>query len=136
MPCPFFEPQGVAADANHPGSRLPLIEEYDGNCHAGTERVPVPAEMRFRFCNHGYSRAGCSVYPAGEMRSGRRYTVTGRSDAALDVLCVEERDYAPVHWYETRFHIGEERLTPEIDDACARAQAIAFCRSFLARFTD
>jgi hypothetical protein len=136
MPCRFFEPQRVAADARHPRTRLPLIDEYDGFCHAAPERVAVPEELRFRSCNHGYSRGTCAHFPESQALSGFRYTVLRCDAVALEILCVEERDYAPARWFPVRFLIAEQRLDTDTYDACVRAQAMAFCRSYLARFSD
>ncbi len=134
MPCPFFEPQRLAADPLHPGCRMPLLEEYDGKCHAAAEPLAAPAELRFQCCNHGYSRGVCSSFPAAETRSSIRFDIL-RSDAeALEVLYLEERECAPLRWQTVRYALSTETLQPELQDICARAQVLAFCRSYLRRF--
>lgn len=134
MPCPYFEPQRVASDPLYAIARLPLIDEYDGVCHARTELIGVPAALRFRCCNHGYSRGGCERVPAGDVRSCARYNVIRRSEAALDVLCLEEQNYAPVRWQRVEYSIANDRLTLELTDVCLAAQLLAFCRSYVKRF--
>ncbi len=134
MPCPYFEPQRVATDPCHASARLPLIEEYDGICHAHREPVNAPAAVRFRCCNHGYSRGGCERLPAADIRSCARYHVVQRSESTLDVLCVEEQNYAPLRWHSVQYLIASDSLTVETTDVCLQAQLLAFCRSYVKRF--
>lgn len=133
MPCPFFEPQRILGAANS-SARLPLIHEYDGLCHALGQPTPAPEKARFRWCNHGNSKGCCQVFPAEEKRSSLRYDVVARDAITLRVLCIEEQSYAPVRWYSIQYVFGDERLDPEPDDICVRAQILSFCRSYLARF--
>jgi hypothetical protein len=136
MPCPYFEPQTAAETAPDRGARLPLIREYDGLCRADSSAVPAPEAMRFQGCNHGYSRGLCERFPIAEQRSCLRYHLIRRTPSALDVLCVEEQDYAPVRWYEVKYLIVESRIEPEMGDACIRAQILALCRGYLERFAE
>ncbi len=136
MPCPFFEPQRIATDPQHANARLPLLDEYDGLCHAQAETITAPATLRFGCCNHGYSRGCCDRFPAGEIRSGLRYDVVRRSPAALEIVCVEEQQYAPLRWQSIRYFFDTERIEPELTDLCMRAQVVAFCRNYLKRFSD
>lgn len=135
MPCPYFEPQRVANDALYPTARLPLIEEYDGVCHAHAELADAPAALRFRYCNHGYSRHACERIPAGDARSCTRYNVIRRSGSALDVLWIEEENYAPLRWHVVQYSIPGDCLTAtELGDLCVTAQLLAFCRSYVKQF--
>lgn len=134
MPCPYFEPQAVAAQPRHSNARLPLIDEYDGSCRAAPEPITVPGERRFACCNHGYSRGCCELFPPVEARSSFRYTVVARSATGLEILCIEEQDYAPVRWHSTHYFPASGRLEPEVADSCMRAQALAFCHSYVERF--
>jgi hypothetical protein len=134
MPCPYFEPQRAAAHPQYASARLPLIEEYEGVCHAGSEPFAAPADRRFRHCNHGYSRGLCGHFPESEQRSGLRYDVLSRSGEALQVLWIEEQAFAPVRWQVTCYSVANEQLEPEIEDCCVRAQLLAFCRSYMRRF--
>ena len=113
---------------------MPLLHEYDGLCHAAEGATGVPAEFRFKCCNHGYSRGCCSRFPETELRSGFRYTVVGRTSTGLEVMCVEEQQFAPLRWHSVEFLVEGERLEPELSDRCMRAQVLAFCRSYLKRF--
>jgi hypothetical protein len=134
MACPYFEPQHVNASPEHSTARMPLIDEYDGLCRTGGEPFPVPGEVRFRCCNHGNSRGACAHFPAAEARSALRYEIVGRTALSLDLLLLEERDYAPRTWQTVRYIVAGELLEPEIADIVKRAQIRAFCRSFLDRF--
>ena len=134
MPCPYFAPQRVATDPLHVSARLPLIEEYDGLCHAYAEAINAPQALRFRCCNHGYSRGGCERVPPTEIRSCARYNVMRRSEFTLDVLCIEEQNYAPLRWQSVEYSIAGDRLTAELSDLCLQAQLLAFCRSYIRCF--
>jgi len=134
MACPYFEPQHVNASPEHAAARMPLIDEYDGLCRAASAPFPVPGQLRFRCCNHGNSRRTCAHFPADEMRSALRYEIIGRTAAALELLLVEERDYAPYAWQTIRYFVAGELLDPEIADVAKQAQIRAFCRSFLEHF--
>ena len=134
MPCPFFEPVRVVSRPEFPGARLPLLEEHEGICHARQEPFAAPAELRFRCCNHGYSRDRCEHFPAAEIRSAIRFDVLQQDAEEIEILCVEERDYAPLRWQKLRYRVAAGVIEPELPDACARAQARAFCQSLLRRF--
>jgi hypothetical protein len=135
MACPLFEPQHVASSPKYPKSRLPLIDEYDGLCRAGTTAQPVPADSRFECCNHGYSQHRCDLFSAGEDQPHcLRYSVVERGPSTLSVMVVEEREYAPLAWHKVDYSIPRDEMVSQIDDVCVRAQALAFCRSLLKRF--
>jgi len=57
-----------------------------------------------------------------------------RTPAALELLLVEERGYAPFRWQTIRYSLAGESLEPEIADVAKQAQIRAFCRSFLEHF--
>jgi hypothetical protein len=135
MPCPYFAPNNIVTRSQNVNARLPLIDEYEGSCHASPEPIEAPAELRFRCCNHGYSRGCCERLPSGDARSSLRYDVMRQTQSTLDLLCIEEQNYAPLRWRTIHYFLATERLEPELDDACAQAQAIAFCRSYLRRFS-
>ena len=113
---------------------MPLIDEYDGLCRAADVPFPIPTQLRFRCCNHGNSRRSCAHFPPGEVRSALRYEILGRTAATLELLLVEERDYAPHSWQTIRYFVAGELLEPEIADIAKQAQVRAFCRSFLEHF--
>lgn len=135
MPCPYFEPQRVLIHPEHLRARLPLIEEYEGMCHAHGEPFAAPASLRFQCCNHGYSRGCCEHFPVDHGRSCLRYSVLGCTPTALDLICVEEEGYAPVRWHAFQYILATGRLDPDPCEIPMRAQALAFCRSYLARFS-
>lgn len=134
MPCPYFEPLLALDKPTHPSARLPLFDEYDGLCHAGAAPSPPPTEARFRCCNHGYSRGACDRFPHAEMRSALRYNVVGHTHATLSVLCVEETDHAPSRVFNLTYDLVACVLHSDGTDERMRAQATAFCFSYLKRF--
>jgi hypothetical protein len=133
MPCPCFEPRHTVSQPLQPNARLPLIEEYDGVCHAEAEAIPVDAETRMRLCNHGNVRGVCTHFPKDHTCSSFRLEVLRRSASHIDVLFIQEAFYSPAAWRRVEFLIDGERLDPETGDVCERAQILAFCRSFLRR---
>ena len=136
MPCPYFEPDQVIPHPEHSNARLPLIDEYQGRCRASDIPIPAPPALRFQYCNQGNSRGCCDLFPVHEARSALRYTVARRTETTLEVVCVEEKDYAPLRWYPVQYFFENELLAPDIPDLCTRAQVLGFCRSYLARFSD
>jgi hypothetical protein len=131
MPCPCFEPQRAITQRTQRNVRLPLIDAYEGQCHA-PERPGVPSgDVLFRFCNQGYSRGFCSYFPSGETRSALRYSIQGRSDTVLDVICIEESDHSPVRWFPLKYSLDTDALQPDPADICIATQARAFCRGYL-----
>ncbi len=133
MPCRYFEPLQIVAAPFHPNARLPLIDEYDGLCHADTEPVYVPAESRFPGCNHGNRDNFCGRFPDGGERVVLRLTVAKQEADALEILAVEEANHSPVRSRTVRFLLPSEELMPDLAEACQRAQCVAFCRSYLKR---
>jgi len=135
MPCPYFAPHHIVAQPQNANARLPLIDEYDGLCRAASEPIDAPVELRFRCCNHGYSRGCCERFPSGDARSSLRYDVVRKTQNMLELVCIEEQNYAPLRWRTIQYFLASERVEPELEDACTQAQAIAFCRSYLKRFS-
>ena len=131
MPCPFFEPQKVVERPTRVNARLPLIGEFTGLCHAGETPVVAPAGLLFAACNQGYSRGTCVHFPSQETRSALRYSVVAQTDCVIDLLCIEEADYAPLQWKRLQYRIAEGELSPETTPLLMRAQAVAFAREHL-----
>jgi hypothetical protein len=134
MPCRFFEPLRPVGRPQHAAARMPLIEEYEGVCRAGAAPMDAPLDLRFACCNQGNSRGACPHFPLGNARGCLRYTVAARSSSEIELMVIEESEYAPVEWRPVHYFIAQECLEPEIADLCTRAQLVAFCRSFLKRF--
>ena len=120
--------------ATLPNARLPLIDEFDGVCRAAGEPMAVAVEARLRLCNHGNVRGACAQFPEKELRTSFRFEVLRRSAGHLDVLFIEESNYAPLAWHRLEFLIDTEQLEPEPPDVCQRAQLLAFCRSYLQHY--
>ena len=131
MPCPYFEPQAVAA---HSSLRLPLLDEYRGLCHVTAEPTPAPDDMRLVCCNHGYSYGVCPRLPIAEDHSSNRFDVVQATADALELLYIEEKEHAPLRWHSVRFEYSTGALDPFVKNTCAAAQIRAFSRSFLRRF--
>ena len=132
MPCPLFEPCTRVVQPPETTARLPLIFEFEGICHAGDEAPN--ALHRLRYCNHGNARGHCASFPAAQAVSAIRFDVTATTPRMLSVLVIEEENYWPRSWSNFDFVIAEERLEPEIEDICRRAQVFQFCRSYLEKF--
>lgn len=115
--------------------RLPLIEEHEGLCRATAEPFEAPAALRMRYCNHGYSRGACEHFPNTETRSAFRYHLTYLTETELEITVIEEQDYAPAAWRILKYSSEPERLEPEIEDCCMRAQVLALCHAYLNRFS-
>ena len=139
MPCPFFEPQSVAQPSTYEAARLPLIDEYEGNCWLDPEIKPVATAVRLLGCNHGNLSGVCSglnrlfEHPANR-RPILRFSVQARQSERLEITVIEEQDFTPLRWRVLAFQPGKQSFEPELDDPCQRAQLLAFCRSYLARF--
>jgi hypothetical protein len=123
------------AELTHQNARLPLIDEFDGVCRALAEPAPVPTAARLQLCNHGNVRGECAHFPAQDSRSAIRFNVVSRSSTGLDVLMIEESFYGPSAWRRVAFQIASQDFYPELRDRCQRAQLLAFCRSYLARYS-
>jgi hypothetical protein len=133
MPCPFFEPQQPAHPSSHTSARLPLLEEYDGLCHATGEATAIPKAIRFRGCNHGNQDERCSQLPQQYSREVLRFTVLKTTDTGLELLVVHEADHVPVRWESVSFCFSSQQLHPDFIEICKHAQVLAFCRSYQKR---
>ena len=60
--------------------------------------------------------------------------MAAHTEHALELICVEETNYAPVRWQRVQYVIDTGVLEPMLEDTCMQAQALAFCRSYLRRF--
>jgi hypothetical protein len=133
MPCPFFEPLSAVLSSRFAGVRLPLIDEYSGLCHSACENpVAVDAAHRLQ-CNHGYASGACPRFPPNAASSAMRYSVAGRTDLEITLVWLEEQGHSPLRWGSLRYSIAEDALSPLDLTPPIRAQALAFCRSFLLR---
>jgi hypothetical protein len=133
MPCRYFEPQHIVDAPFHPNARLPLVDEYDGVCHAEGEPVPVPGDSRFAGCNHGNRGNLCRRFPVDREIRVLRLTVANQEAEFLEVLAIEELDHRPVRWHTVRYLLPSEEFSPEMGEICQRAQLLAFCRSYMKR---
>ena len=137
MSCPYFEPQQIARNGQDLQGRLPLFDEYEGQCHADSPTQPVPSAFRFSGCNHGHADSGCPVFPAKESRRHRRFHTAGKNKddgSTLEILVLEIENHVPLRSYSVLYSKTDEHLEPEAQDGCERAQILAFCRSYLRRF--
>src|SRR5947209_19300466 len=116
MPCRYFEPLEIVPTPFHPNARLPLIDEYDGRCHARLDSVRIPAESRFTGCNHGNRENLCGRFPAGIERAVLRLTVSKQDSESLEIVAIEEADHRPIRWQTVRFYPGTEVLIPDIEE--------------------
>ena len=133
MPCLYFEPTTLVEEPFDRRARLPLIDEYDGRCHAVSGAPAVMDQVRWPCCNQGYSRGRCSQFPADGFGGALRYSVTSRSEDQLALVWIEERDYAPFRYGALHFEISTGCFAETGLDALVAAQALAYCRSYLKR---
>jgi|SRR5271165_2620309 len=133
MPCVYFEPTAPAADPLHYGTRLPLIEEYDGRCHAMSGAPAAIGQLRWQCCNQGYSLGRCSQFPADGFGGALRYSVTSHMEDSLELVWIEERDHAPFRHGSLHFTISTGCFLETGQDTPVAAQALAYCRSYLKR---
>ena len=136
MPCPYFEPLEIAKVCFHRNARLPLIDEYDGRCHAAAEPIGVPGSIRFAGCNHGNRESGCERFPSGRDLPVLRFTVNRRDSEVLELLAIEETSHHPTRWQTVRFAVQSEAFDSVFSSLCQRAQLLAFCRSYLKKCAD
>lgn len=128
MPCPLFEPRERLILASDSAARFPLLAEFAGICHADGK------EHSTRFCNHGNAKGECSRFPDEMPVSAVRFDVTAKTSRALTILVIEEQNHWPHAWSRFQYLIAEERLEPEIEEICRRAQVFHFCRNYLGKF--
>jgi hypothetical protein len=129
MPCPLFEPLRKIHPTQEHLPRLPLIYEFEGICHAG-EPLIHPLH-RFHYCNRGNAKGNCPSFPNELALTAIRLNVTGKTPQTLTIVVVEEESHWPRAWASFSFLIAENRLEPEIEDSCRRAQVFQFCLSYL-----
>ena len=65
MACPFFEPLAPVVHPESRNGRLPLIQEYEGVCHASGTGTIASGSV----CNHGYANANVSGIPIANLQS-------------------------------------------------------------------
>ena len=138
MPCPYFEPQQIARNGQDIHGRLPLFDEYDGQCHADGSAQPVLSAFRFSGCNHGHPDSGCPIFSAGQSRRNRRFHLGGESrenGPTLNVLVLEIESHTPVRSCSVLYSKIDGHLEPEVRDRCERAQLLAFCGGYLKHFS-
>lgn len=128
MPCPFFVPRRIISTAELRSARLPLVEEYSGQC---LNRTLVGEDAQSYSCNHGYALGICENFPASEKNSANRYSLLRRDQEQLDVLFIREEEYAPVSTRRLHYRISAACLLEQDLEPCIAAQAAAFCRSYL-----
>jgi hypothetical protein len=133
MPCLYFEPTKPVDQPLHERTRLPLIEEYEGRCHALPQPFAVSEDLRWQCCNQGYSLGRCAHFPANGLAGAFRYSVTVHAMDSLEVIWIEERDYAPFRHGALHFNISEGGFLETGLEALLITQALAFCRSYLKR---
>jgi len=136
MPCLYFEPTSPAVQPSHAGTRLPLIEEYDGRCHAVSGAPAAVSQMRWQCCNQGYSLGRCAQFPSDGFGGALRYSVVSQSESLLELIWIEERDHAPFRHGGLHFAIAKGGFLETGLDSLIAAQALAYCASYLKRYSE
>jgi hypothetical protein len=130
MPCPYFVPNTPLARPAFQGGRLPLVEEYRGECLRAGESY---GSTGYRACNQGYARETCPNYPSDRPNGAFRYTLLRCGEAEIEILWIREEDYAPVQSSLLHFSIARNCVAETDAERTVAAQASAFCRSYLQR---
>jgi hypothetical protein len=82
-------------------------------------------------CNHGYARGLCASFPAADRNSAHRFSLLVCEPQQVQVLFIREEEYAPAATRLLHFSIPEDSLVENDLDTAIRAQAAAYCRSYL-----
>jgi hypothetical protein len=127
MACPFFEPLAPVLHPESRNGRLPLIQEYEGTCHASGTGTNASGSV----CNHGYAQGQCERYPNSEPSVALRYSVLHRNGGELQLMCIAEENHSPVRSMRLHFSSDLNGITERDLEACLMAQAVAFGRSYL-----
>lgn len=130
MACPYFQPTEPVSEPSAVGGRLPLIDEHEGTCLASSP-VPVSTDVRRECCNQGYTQGRCARFPQEESPAALRYSVVRQTPEALEILCIAEKEYAPLWFRQVSYSIAVDSVVTEDLDPPIAAQAAAFCRSYL-----
>jgi len=88
MACPYFMP-AIVSDRLR-AARAPLGGVYAGACHSGPAPAP-PADEVIEYCNFGYGRDLCPLFPASAVADAVRFTYHQGK-----LIYVLEREYSPI----------------------------------------
>ena len=95
MPCPWFWPTRPLEEGRWAvPPRVPLIDPWQGECHAGADwAIPDEETVRAR-CNCGYAAGACSRFVEGR-GDAVRFHVLEHSPASFRILYCYERECWP-----------------------------------------
>ncbi|HZU27725.1 MAG TPA: hypothetical protein VFA04_19495 [Bryobacteraceae bacterium] len=131
MPCPWFCPTRPLEDGRWAvPPRVPLIEPWEGECHAGAEPVTPDNDTARTRCNSGYARGACDRFAEGR-GDAVRFHVTASAPDRLQILYSYERDCWPSNHGVVEYDIASSHA--ECDDAILRKQAEAFALTYRKR---
>jgi hypothetical protein len=96
MACPYFDPvQPRTSLPESQTSMLPLGDLWVGICTATPEhRAPGDADLK-PFCNLGYARGACTLFPAADGPDAVRFTISSDEGRTIRIYYVVERDHYP-----------------------------------------
>jgi hypothetical protein len=132
MCCPYFEPDAPLARPVFQDGRLPLIEEYRGECLSASESHGLTGgSAGYRSCNQGYARETCPNYPTEQPNGAFRYSLLRCNDEEIEILWIREEDHSPLHSMSLHYSIARDCVAETDVERPVAAQASAFCRSYL-----
>lgn len=134
MACPFFDPAArVDGDWAGPG-RYPLGALHNGICRArGSEPVsPSPAILR-EFCNFGYARGQCELFPGDGAPDAVRFGISGDHAGLVHIHYVAERDHHPFAYSLLEYNRASGRLITSIEHELTLNQARTYIDHYLGK---
>jgi hypothetical protein len=134
--CPFFHPTESFQDGVWlKPPRLPLGDPCRGHCTAGPDGDIEPGVDDLRqYCNLGYARGRCSRFPAAsDTADAIRFSVTRDRDGDIALICIFEKDYAPVRHLALIYATGTRSFATAVETSILEAQARKFIDSYLNR---
>jgi hypothetical protein len=131
MACPWFCPTRPLEDGRWAvPPRVPLVDAWQGECHAGAEPFVPAEEITRSHCNSGYARGACRHFADGR-GDAVRFHVQANESAVMRILYTRERDCWPTGHGVVEYDIALR--TAACDDPILRRQAEAFATAYRKR---
>lgn len=134
MACPYFYPVERLEEAVWAvPPRLPLGDAYAGECRAGEAPLqPEDAVLR-SFCNSGYAREKCSLFPQTARADAVRFSIASDSSGVIRLHYVFEKGCWPLDHGELEYSADGRSFVSSLPDEIGARQAEAFMDSYLRR---
>src|SRR5262249_14852383 len=134
MPCPYFYPVARFESGSWViPPRLPLGDQYSGECRAGADAFQ-PEEKKMReVCNLGYGRGRCDRFPDTSPAAAVRFHVSKDAGDLIHIQYVLEKDCWPRRHGILEYSSAAADVSTGTSDPILRRQASAFAESYLRR---